>query len=174
MTVQRIALRNCLVHRVGRRGRRAGQAPRPPAARPPPAETILRLRRKPVDVPAHSGSRDGAHATGADRGGGGCHHRSKVESQLRARSTGKLLWQPANRDTAAGVFLPLAYVRARDPHAAVEIHPSVHLIYPEHQFLETVRQAMVSAEASRNACFCWASSPIGWRPSREGFSAARS
>lgn len=75
------------------------------------------------------------------------HHRHEVESQLRGRPIGKLIWQPANRDTAAGIFLPLAYVRARDPEATVVIHPSDHFIYPEHRFLETVRQAMVAIDA---------------------------
>jgi mannose-1-phosphate guanylyltransferase len=75
------------------------------------------------------------------------HHQSEVRAQLRGRPIGKLLWQPANRDTAAGIFLPLAYLRARDPHAIVVIHPSDHCIYPEHRFLETIREAIVSADA---------------------------
>lgn len=75
------------------------------------------------------------------------HHHSEVSSQLRGRPIGKLLLQPTNCDTAAGIFLPLAYLRARDPHAIVVIFPSDHFIYPEHPFLETVRQAMVSVEA---------------------------
>ncbi|MBU6482469.1 MAG: hypothetical protein KGS09_18235 [Nitrospirae bacterium] len=75
------------------------------------------------------------------------HHHSDVSSQLRGRPIGKLLLQPTNCDTAAGIFLPLAYLRARDPHAIVVILPSDHFIYPEHPFLETVRQAMVSVEA---------------------------
>jgi len=75
------------------------------------------------------------------------HHYSEVSSQLRGRPIGKLLLQPTNCDTAAGIFLPLAYLRARDPDAIVVILPSDHFVYPEHQFLETVRQAMVSAEA---------------------------
>lgn len=75
------------------------------------------------------------------------HHHREVSSQLRGRPIGKLLLQPTNCDTAAGIFLPLAYLRARDPHAIVVILPSDHFIYPEHQFLETVRQTMVSAEA---------------------------
>jgi mannose-1-phosphate guanylyltransferase len=74
------------------------------------------------------------------------HHHSEVSSQLRERPIGKLLLQPTNCDTAAGIFLPLAYLRARDPHAIVVIFPSDHFIYPEHPFLETVRQAMVSVE----------------------------
>ncbi len=75
------------------------------------------------------------------------HHRTNVESQLRGRAIGKLVLQPVNRDTAAGVFLPLAYLRACDPQAIVVIHPSDHFIYPEHRFLETVRGAVASVEA---------------------------
>lgn len=75
------------------------------------------------------------------------HHRHDVASQLSGRPIGKLLLQPANRDTAAGIFLPLAYVRARDPQATVVIHPSDHFIYPEQRFLETVRQSITSAGA---------------------------
>jgi hypothetical protein len=75
------------------------------------------------------------------------HHHSEVSSQLRGLPIGKLSLQPTNCDTAAGIFLPLAYLRARDPNAIVVILPSDHFIYPEHPFLETVRQAMASADA---------------------------
>ena len=43
-------------------------------------------------------------------------------------ASGIVVAQPANCDTAAGIFLPLAYVRARDPHATVVIYPSDHLL----------------------------------------------
>lgn len=75
------------------------------------------------------------------------HHRPDVESQLRGRPIGKLLLQPANRDTAAGVFLPLSYVWGRHPHATVVVHPSDHFIFPEHRFLDTVRHAIASLDA---------------------------
>jgi len=75
------------------------------------------------------------------------HHRSDVKSQLRGRTIRKLVLQPANRDTAAGIFLPLAYLRNRDPQAIVVIHPSDHFIYPEHRFLSTVRHAVTSVES---------------------------
>src|SRR5207247_4854391 len=39
---------------------------------------------------------------------------------------GLVVRQPANRDTAAGIFLPLTYVRAADPEAVVAILPSDH------------------------------------------------
>jgi mannose-1-phosphate guanylyltransferase len=74
------------------------------------------------------------------------HHRSETDAQLRNRPVGRLLLQPMNRDTAAGIFLPLSYVRAQDPHALVVIQPSDHFIYPEGRFLETLREAIASVE----------------------------
>lgn len=74
------------------------------------------------------------------------HHRFDVESQLRGRPIGKLLLQPVNRDTAAGVFLPLSYVWGRNPQATVVVYPSDHFIFPEHRFLNTVRHAIASVE----------------------------
>lgn len=74
------------------------------------------------------------------------HHRVDVESRLHGRSIGKLLLQPANRDTAAGVFLPISYVGGRNPQATVVVHPSDHFIFQEHRFLDTVRHAIASVE----------------------------
>ena len=73
-------------------------------------------------------------------------HREEAMTQLDGRGVGTLLFQPANRDTAAGVFLPLTYIRARDPHATVVIYPSDHFVYPEEKFLDTVRNAVLAAE----------------------------
>ena len=73
-------------------------------------------------------------------------HRQEAMAQLDGRGVGTLLFQPANRDTGAGVFLPLTYIRARDPHATVVIYPSDHFVYPEEKFLDTVRHAVRAAE----------------------------
>jgi mannose-1-phosphate guanylyltransferase len=51
---------------------------------------------------------------------------------------GRLVRQPSNRGTAAGVFLPLAYVLEKDPDAAVMIFPCDHFIYPEGRFVQYV------------------------------------
>ena len=77
-------------------------------------------------------------------------HRQEAMAQLNGRGVGTLLFQPANRDTAAGVFLPLTYVQARNPLATVVIYPSDHFVYPEEQFLDTVRDAVLAAERLRN------------------------
>lgn len=73
-------------------------------------------------------------------------HRQEAMTQLDGRCVGTVLFQPANRDTAAGVFLPLTYVRARDPLATVIIFPSDHFVFPEERFLDTVREAVPVAE----------------------------
>ena len=73
-------------------------------------------------------------------------HRQETMTQLDGRGVGTVLFQPANRDTAAGVFLPLTYVRAREPRATVVIYPSDHFVYPEDKFLDTVREAVLAAE----------------------------
>ena len=66
--------------------------------------------------------------------------------QLIGQQVGRVIWQPRNRGTAAGVFLPLSYVRAHDPEATVVILPSDHFVYPASRFLESVRQAISHIE----------------------------
>jgi mannose-1-phosphate guanylyltransferase len=73
-------------------------------------------------------------------------HRSLVLEQLRGRGEGPVLFQPENRGTAAGVFLAVAYVFARDLDATVVIYPSDHFIHPESSFLNEVRKAVRSAQ----------------------------
>lgn len=73
-------------------------------------------------------------------------HRSDVWPQLVDRHPGKIILQPANRDTAAGVFLALTYVRAQDPAATVVLFPSDHFIYPEDRFVEIVQSAVQAAK----------------------------
>ncbi len=73
-------------------------------------------------------------------------HRQDACSQLLGRATGKLILQPANRGTVAGILLPLAYARASDPDATVVIYPSDHFVYPEERFIEFVREAATAVE----------------------------
>jgi len=75
----------------------------------------------------------------------GAHHEEEATRQLHQRG-GKLVLQPANRDTAAGIYLPLTYVRAADPDATVVIYPSDHFIHPEEDFVEAVRHAVKAVD----------------------------
>lgn len=70
------------------------------------------------------------------------HHQDEVWPQLDGRPAGMVLLQPKNMDTAAGIFLPLTYVLARDPQATVVIYPSDHFIYPEDSFVSAVDYAV--------------------------------
>lgn len=73
------------------------------------------------------------------------HHR-EAWSHLEHRTAGQVVLQPENRDTAAGIFLPLTYVRAWDPEATVVLYPSDHFVFPEDRFIEAVRRAFWAAE----------------------------
>ena len=70
------------------------------------------------------------------------HHQDEVWSQLDGRPAGMVLLQPKNADTAAGIYLPLTYILARDSQATVVIYPSDHFISPEGSFLSAVDQAV--------------------------------
>lgn len=74
-------------------------------------------------------------------------HRHDALAQLEGRAGSTMLFQPANRDTAVGVFLPLTYLRARAPQATVVLYPSDHFVYPEDRFLDAVRRAVRIAES---------------------------
>ena len=75
----------------------------------------------------------------------GAHHEGEAARQLQTRG-GRLILQPANRDTAAGIYLPLTYVRAKDPDATVAIYPSDHFIHPEEAFIEAMRHAVMAVD----------------------------
>ena len=69
-------------------------------------------------------------------------HRQEAFQQLDRRTIGALLVQSMHQGTAASVFLPLTYVRERDPEATVVILPSDHFVYPEPRFLALVQRAV--------------------------------
>ena len=71
----------------------------------------------------------------------GEHHLPYVGETFNDKHRGHLMIQPKNCGTAAGIFLPLTYVRAKDPNATVVIYPSDHFVFPEDRFAETVRRA---------------------------------
>ncbi|OGC77096.1 MAG: hypothetical protein A2Z27_01660 [candidate division Zixibacteria bacterium RBG_16_50_21] len=68
-------------------------------------------------------------------------HRQIALPQLRGRA-GNILFQPANRGTAAGIFLALTYVRRYNPLATVVIHPSDHFVYPEEHLIQALRRVV--------------------------------
>lgn len=75
----------------------------------------------------------------------GASHEETARSQLHGRG-GVLVVQPANCDTAPGVFLPLTHIRAVDPDATVVIYPSDHFVHTEAQLLDAVRHAVCAID----------------------------
>ncbi|GJL53042.1 MAG: mannose-1-phosphate guanylyltransferase [Nitrospirales bacterium] len=73
-------------------------------------------------------------------------HGNEPWTQFDGISGIQVLRQPLNCDTAAGIFLPLAYIRARDPKATVVLYPSDHFVHPEDRFLKVVQYAVKTAE----------------------------
>jgi mannose-1-phosphate guanylyltransferase len=76
----------------------------------------------------------------------GTEHTRWARPQIAGRGA-TLVVQPVNRETAAGVFLPLAWVKRRDPEAVVAILPSDHFIRPAARFVEVVAAGLDVAEA---------------------------
>jgi mannose-1-phosphate guanylyltransferase len=76
----------------------------------------------------------------------GTEHARWARPQIAGRGA-TLIAQPSNRETAAGVFLPLAWVKKRDPEAVVAILPSDHFIRPAHRFVDAVANGLTVAGA---------------------------
>ncbi|MGH7230940.1 MAG: sugar phosphate nucleotidyltransferase [Nitrospiraceae bacterium] len=89
------------------------------------------------------------------------HHQDEVWAQLDRRSVGMVLLQPNNAGTAPGIFLPLTYIRARDPHATVIVYPSDHFIYPEERFLTLVDHAVCTSTLRQGRPILLAALPDG-------------
>ncbi len=101
----------------------------------------------------------------------GARHRQMAIEQLCPYPGVHLVVQPRNRGTAAGVLLPLAYIRARDAHARVVVLPSDHHIPRGDGFADAVariaprrsgRLALVGAAAEH------AEVEYGWIVAGEG------
>lgn len=72
--------------------------------------------------------------------------RQEVWSHFQNRRAGHVVVQPRDCGTAAGMFLPLTYVRARNPDATIVLYPSDHFVQPEGPFIDTVRRSLLAAE----------------------------
>jgi mannose-1-phosphate guanylyltransferase len=84
--------------------------------------------------------------------------------QLASRRQGKVILQPSNRETAAGIFLGLSYVRAHDPQATVLIFPSDHFVYPEDAFVEMAPSLARAAKNLKHWIFLLGASPDSPEP----------
>jgi mannose-1-phosphate guanylyltransferase len=68
------------------------------------------------------------------------HHTAWLARQVGGHRGLRLLLQPENRDTAAGVLLPIYWIAARDPEATVVVYPSDHFVLEDDAFLAHVAE----------------------------------
>ncbi len=73
------------------------------------------------------------------------HHAPDVWEHLHEHHWEQTILQPTNRDTAPGIFLPLAHIHTRDPEGVVVILPSDHFVFPEQGFLTAVGRTIRAA-----------------------------
>jgi len=68
-------------------------------------------------------------------------HWGYVRTQLIQETLGRVVWQPENRGTGPGVFLPLSYIRSHDPNATVVLWPADHFVFPAAPLIRLIREA---------------------------------
>ena len=73
-----------------------------------------------------------------------------LAEERRKGIPGTVLVQPANRETAPGLFLPLLWIARRDPEATVVVFPADHFIWEESRFLVHVCEAIRAVGRSPN------------------------
>jgi mannose-1-phosphate guanylyltransferase len=73
----------------------------------------------------------------------GQHHlrHGEVRRQLAQRASENIIVQPDNKETGAGIFLPLMHLLKRSPQAIVALFPSDHFILEEERFMDHVALA---------------------------------
>jgi len=74
------------------------------------------------------------------------HHQAEVTQHLAHWPAENVIYQPANRDTAPGILLPLTYILHRDPLATVTVFPSDHFVVNEEPFLAAVGRAVAEVQ----------------------------
>ena len=77
-------------------------------------------------------------------------HREFVEKDLCGVYDGNIIVQPENKETCAGILLPLLHIQQCDPGATVCIFPADHFVRQEIRFMELIEGAVsyVNAHAS--------------------------
>jgi mannose-1-phosphate guanylyltransferase len=72
----------------------------------------------------------------------------EVHRQLMLKPAENVIIQPANRETAPGILLPLLHIYKRNPDALVALFPSDHFVLEEERFMSYVDDAFRLVEAN--------------------------
>jgi len=114
-------------------------------------KTILCLYGQSIDDSTYVETGEGTLPFPTGRDGDGSIALGYVRTQLTQESLGRVVWQPENRGTGPGVFLPLSYIRSHDPHATVVLWPADHFVFPADPLIHLIREgaALVQDEPQR-------------------------
>jgi mannose-1-phosphate guanylyltransferase len=77
-------------------------------------------------------------------------HACWLAAEFAADRGPKVLLQPENRDTAAGVLLPVYWIAAREPEATVVVFPSDHFVLEGAAFVAHVAEVVAFIERQRD------------------------
>ena len=77
-------------------------------------------------------------------------HAGWLAADLGTDRAPRLLLQPENRDTAAGVLLPVYWIAGRDPDATVVVYPSDHFVLEEAAFVAHVAEVVAFVDRRRD------------------------
>ncbi|MDE2039259.1 MAG: NTP transferase domain-containing protein [Elusimicrobia bacterium] len=72
---------------------------------------------------------------------------------------GRIVEQPANRETAPGLYLPLLQILREDPQAVVVVLPSDHFVCPRERFAAEASEAVAAAERQKDKIILLACPP---------------
>ena len=76
-------------------------------------------------------------------------HACWLAAEFAAKQSPKVLLQPENKDTAAGVMLPVYWIAARDPEATVVVFPSDHFVLEEAAFVAHLAEVVAFVDRQR-------------------------
>jgi mannose-1-phosphate guanylyltransferase len=86
-------------------------------------------------------------------------HAAFLADELPRRNAPKVLVQPVDRGTAAGVLLPVHWISWRDPDAVVAVFPSDHFVGDDVAFMRHIEELAAAAQRHPSRVFL-----VGARP----------
>lgn len=88
----------------------------------------------------------------------------EVRRQIASRPAGTVIVQPANKETAPGVLLPLLHIYKRYPEALVAVFPSDHFVLEKDLFMRHVDDALRFVESNVSSMILLGLEPDGADP----------
>lgn len=78
-------------------------------------------------------------------------HLKYAKEEMSEQPPGTILIQPSNKETCAGILLPLLNIYERDPFSIVALLPSDHFVYPGNRFMQYIQAASVVVDKNTDS-----------------------